>query len=42
MEKKCHNCDGRGVVRPKGSERTGECYYCRGKGYRNKLRGRDD
>ena len=35
-DKKCHNCQGKGVVGD-----GNECYYCRGKGYRVKAYGRD-
>ena len=38
-KKKCHNCKGTGIV--KGKDISGKCYYCQGKGYRNKYYGRD-
>lgn len=41
MKKKCHNCKGYGIVMSAKAKRKGECYYCRGKGWRDAKRGRD-
>jgi len=40
--KKCHNCKGKGTVRAKNSTAAGVCYYCRGKGHRTSIYGRDE
>jgi len=35
----CHNCKGKGTV--EGKTRKGKCFYCKGKGYKINIYGRD-